>query len=725
MRRFLAVTVALALSATAAFADMDAAYDAFDREAWDAALAEFLPHARDGDARAQVHVGYLYANGLGTAEDAAEAAFWWEQAATQGDSDAQFFLAGLYFDGVGVLRDRAAAAYWYGQAAAQGDPEAQYYLALQYETGDGVAQSDATAAEWMRQSAEQGHADAQYGMGLNHDGGFGVAQDFALAAEWYRRAAEQGHAEAQLNLAYSYFAGEGVERDEERAAEWYRRAADQGLAKAQLAMGALYALSAGVPQDDFESARYYRMAAEQGEHEAQHQLGMAYLLGIGAPVDAKVAVTWFDRAAEQGNADSMFQLAVAYDEGVGAAIDDLEAAWWYMQAALYGIGEAANNLGVMYSSGEGVAQDDVLALFWYRMAIASGDSDTAPENLDNLRGFMSEADIARGEQLFADYLAGVYTPSLDAPDGAFVPPPPERGGGAAPEVARIQAALAQLGYDPGPADGVIGPRTRAAIAAFQADYGLEVTSEINDQLNLALVVAHAAESRRSRGGGFAAAAAELELVGTGTGFVVSASGQVITNHHVINGCAQVRLRTNSLQTFVATVQAAELESDLALLRAPDLPVVDVATFRSGRGIRPGEELIVIGYPLFGADMVTQAEAIVTTGTLSALAGPGDDRRLMQITAPVQPGNSGGPVVDAGGNIVGVVVAKLDALVVAEAIGDIPQNINFALQGWLAQVFLDSHVVEYRTAETAALGDIAAAAAAGRARGFTVLVECHR
>ena len=722
MRRFLAVTVALALSATAAFADMDAAYDAFEREAWDAAFAEFLPHAREGDPRAQVHVGYLYANGLGTAEDAAEAAYWWEQAAEQGDSDAQFFLAGLYFDGVGVLRDRATAAYWYEQAARQGDPEAQYYLALQYETGDGVPQSDATAAEWMRHSADQGHADAQYSMGLNHDGGFGVAQDFALAAEWYRLAAEQGHAEAQLNLAYSYFAGEGVERDEDRAAEWYRRAADQGLAKAQLAMGALYALGTGVPQDDSESARYYRMAAEQGVDEAQHQLGMVYLLGIGVPADAKVAVTWFARAAEQGNADSMFQLAVAYDEGNGAEIDDLEAAWWYLQAALYGIGEAANNLGVMYSSGEGVAQDEALALFWYHVAIASGDSDTAPDNLDNLRGFMSEADIARGEQLFADFEAGAYTPSLDAPDGARVPPPPERGGGAAPEVARIQAALAQLGYDPGPADGVMGPRTRAAIAAFQADYGLEVTSEINDELNLALVVARAAESRRSRGGEFAAAD-DLQFVGSGTGFVVSATGQVITNHHVIESCTQVRLRTNSLRTYLAEVQAAEVESDLALLRAADLPVVDVATFRSGRGIRPGEELIVIGYPLFGADMVTQAEAIVTTGTLSALAGPGDDRRLMQITAPVQPGNSGGPVVDAGGNIVGVVVAKLDALVVAEAIGDIPQNINFALQGWLAQVFLDSHVVEYRTAETAMPGDIAAAA--GRARGFTVLVECHR
>ena len=104
MRRILATCFALLLTATAAFADMDAAYDAFEREAWADALREFLPHATEGDPRAQVHVGYLYVNGLGTAEDVAEAAYWWEQAAEQGDPDGRFFMGGLYFDGVGGPR---------------------------------------------------------------------------------------------------------------------------------------------------------------------------------------------------------------------------------------------------------------------------------------------------------------------------------------------------------------------------------------------------------------------------------------------------------------------------------------------------------------------------------------------------------------------------------------------------------------------------------------------
>ena len=174
------------------------------------------------------------------------------------------------------------------------------------------------------------------------------------------------------------------------------------------------------------------------------------------------------------------------------------------------------------------------------------------------------------------------------------------------------------------------------------------------------------------------------------------------------------------QAGVVEVMTRDESSDLTLLRAPAGTARAVAKFRQGRGIRPGASVVVLGYPLRG---LLASEANVSTGTVSALAGPGDDRRLIQITAPVQPGNSGGPVLDAAGNVVGVVVAKLDAIRIARSTGDIPQNVNFAISAGAARAFLDAEGVPYETAPSD--NAMEPVEVASMARKFTVLVECWK
>lgn len=112
-----------------------------------------------------------------------------------------------------------------------------------------------------------------------------------------------------------------------------------------------------------------------------------------------------------------------------------------------------------------------------------------------------------------------------------------------------------------------------------------------------------------------------------------------------------------------------------------------------------------------------------TGTVSALAGPDNDSRLLQISATVQPGNSGGPLLDEGGRVIGVVVSKLDALKVAEITGDLPQNVNFAISGAVVRAFLEGQGVAYATA--ASTKPLSTAEIAEAARNFTVVVECWR
>jgi S1-C subfamily serine protease len=159
------------------------------------------------------------------------------------------------------------------------------------------------------------------------------------------------------------------------------------------------------------------------------------------------------------------------------------------------------------------------------------------------------------------------------------------------------------------------------------------------------------------------------------------------------------------------------QSDLALYLAAERPSSAVR-LRGGRGPRAGEAVVAIGFPLKG---LLSSDPIVTTGIISALAGLGNDRRTIQITAPVQPGNSGGPLLGENGSVVGVVVAKLDAIEVAKAIGDIPQNVNFAVSLGTLQPFLNANGVPYELDDSTIFktpADIAA-----EASRYTVSLEC--
>jgi S1-C subfamily serine protease len=115
---------------------------------------------------------------------------------------------------------------------------------------------------------------------------------------------------------------------------------------------------------------------------------------------------------------------------------------------------------------------------------------------------------------------------------------------------------------------------------------------------------------------------------------------------------------------------------------------------------------------------------VTTGTVSSLSGLGNDTAKLQIAAPVQLGNSGGPLLDRHGLVVGVVQSKLNALRIAGVTGDIPQNVNFAVNGATLQSFLDANAVAYR-AQPAAGAPLAAADVGEQAARYTVAIECAR
>lgn len=206
---------------------------------------------------------------------------------------------------------------------------------------------------------------------------------------------------------------------------------------------------------------------------------------------------------------------------------------------------------------------------------------------------------------------------------------------------------------------------------------------------------------------------------TGSGFWVSSEGHLLTNRHVVKGCREVRVRPDSGKSQSAAVVATDGHDDLALLRS-ERPYPKVAAFRDGGPVRRGEDVVAVGFPLNG---LLADQANVTVGHVSALAGIYNDNHVLQMTTPVQQGNSGGPLFDASGNVVGVVVTKLNARAMAAEIGDFPQNVNFAIKSDIARKFLEANQVRYRTAPTGIVRSNPDIGDMGRV--VTVLVECYQ
>lgn len=211
----------------------------------------------------------------------------------------------------------------------------------------------------------------------------------------------------------------------------------------------------------------------------------------------------------------------------------------------------------------------------------------------------------------------------------------------------------------------------------------------------------------------------VRTVATGSGIVISPKGLILTNEHVVRQCDSLQVVLDSTRTMRATLQAADSLRDLALLAVGEtLPLA--APMRQDAAPKLGEPVAVIGYPLVN---VLSAQPNVSFGHVNSTVGVKGNPAHMQIDVPVQRGNSGGPVLDAAGNIIGIVVSKLDALKLAKSTGDLPQNINFAIRGDVVRSFLEVQKVDFTS--SSAFAKLENTEIANRGSAVTVLVRCLR
>jgi len=171
---------------------------------------------------------------------------------------------------------------------------------------------------------------------------------------------------------------------------------------------------------------------------------------------------------------------------------------------------------------------------------------------------------------------------------------------------------------------------------------------------------------------------------TGSGFFISGDGYFITSRHVVAGATNLQVRTSSGAVFAAKILRTDEANDLAVLKVDGtfkpLPIL------SSREAKLGQAVFTVGFPF---SSVQGVEPKLNRGDISSLFGLRDDPTQFQISVAVQPGNSGGPLIDLKGNVIGIIASRLRDSFAYQNTGAIPQNVNYAVKSSLLIVLLES------------------------------------
>lgn len=521
------------------------------------------------------------------------------------------------------------------EKAEKGDAEAQLSLGLRYVNGERIEKDFNKGIKWLRKAAEQKNMEAQFSLGLINMFGNGLKKNEKAGFKFFKQAAENGHMISSYNLAVCYQNGNGVKQNKIESAKWFRVAANMGHDIAQNNLALIYLKGIGVRKDDNEGVRWMTKSAMQGYSEAQYNLGVMYSGGVGVKKDKKEFFKWTKKAATQGHLKSKYNLGIAWYKGQGVSKDYFKSYKWLKEASESGLAEAQLILGSMYANGQGVEQNYVNSAKWFLRSANQGNSK-------------SQLRIA------ILYLLGNGVPKDNIESYKWY---------------NISAAK---GLD----------EAKQGRDLVQSEMSIKQVAEAQKRSSLFKPKLEISTYKKTndfdRG-----SIIEMKPDLFGSGFFVTSHGYILTNQHVVNGARKVFVHSES-QRFPAKVIKTDAANDLALLKVSGsfaaLPV------SSSRRVKLGQTVSTVGFP--NPNLQGKSPKL-TKGEISSLSGASDDPKYFQISVPLQPGNSGGPLVDGYGNVIGVVTAKLNAKAALDTSGNLPENVNYAIKGTFIMGFLES------------------------------------
>lgn len=648
-----------------------------------------LARAESGDRDAMLSVALSHDSGANGAKKDAQLAFkWYLRAAEAGDPRAIGEVAKRYREGIGVREDWDASVVWADKGAEKGDAQSLYLASIRgpfdlFLGWEEIVESESdertlilnSTKEISRltQAADGGYVDAMTRLGAMLREGVwysirgkrkaAIVADADTARRWLETASEKRSAIAALYLAqWLQTGGDGILAQPDRAAKYWDSVDGTVASVQQYALG--HRLMPG-------EKKYFKPTVWRDRQ-------LTYMQA------AWKAREWLQKAAKQGHPQAALELAEALTSEKFGWGDEADAFKYLSQAAEANLLGGQTGVAWAYFKGLGVAKDYAKAYAWSLKAATH--STASPSQMAGAQRFLAFL-LSQGLGVERDPVLAYAWANVSSATGDKE----------AKEILnRLEGAL-----------------DAAQIREAQQISGAWSIGQ--DLRRLSGASANASSAGASEPS--AAGRTGTKAVATGTAFFINADGMMVTNHHVVGKCSEIKVPAlGKLATLLTSDQA----NDLAVLKT-DGRVEVSARLADASKLRQGQEIAAFGFPLDG---YLPAAGNISTGLVSALSGPGNNSSLIQVSTPVQQGSSGGPVLNMSGEVVGVVVGKADAIRIAKVTGDILQNVNFAVSVGTLRGFLEANRVDYSGPSIVAFAK-KPDALADEARKFTAKVECWR
>jgi hypothetical protein len=342
------------------------------------------------------------------------------------------------------------------------------------------------------------------------------------------------------------------------------------------------------------------------------------------PVYGQDAISVLREKAELGNVEAQVELGNCYFKGDSVSQDYKEAAKWYRLAAEQECAEARVRLGGLYYFGFGVVEDYKEAVKWYRLAAEQGNS------------------------LGQVGLAGCY----------------DSGKGVLQDFIEAYAWTLVAAQNSGQSITAVIDWLRSQMTNAQISMAQQRAKELQEMIERKKQIAKLPAGQLP--------SVDIAPSGYGSGLLIK-GGYVVTCCHVVDKAQKISISCQG-KDFPARLIQKDAGNDIAILRVDGADAG--ATLSFADSVKLGAQVFTMGFPHPG---LQGSDVKFTTGSISGLTGPGNTPVYYQISAPLQSGNSGGPLFDEYGNLVGIVAAKLDSLKMLAATGDLTQNVNYAIK----------------------------------------------